>query len=426
MTQTERQRKRKRPPKPGDPNYMTPTQLRNARKRKQASSKKSSKQQPRDPSLAYIDDPCSAPTVIRAKEFFSDQNMDFSVHVGPLQGWRTVSKLAVRNEPLSIGLFEPQTHLLVPNSDQSPVHHDSINTFVNFIQKMARKCKIRAYNEETGSGSFKFVLLQVQRETSKVSVTVVWNAEPETDDDSLETLCHRLASHHLVHSVWVHHVSTDKHTNSIWDRKGQWVKMHGEDDEVMEYLCDDDSSLPKVPLHFAPQVFRQANLDGFTKIVARIRCYLEEKFAKGCASCVELYGGVGTIGLHLSDLFKSVIVSDENPYNQACFEKSIAKLSASNLSYRPLNADAMVRAGALQNVDVVVVDPPRKGLDDSVVQALCKERPKVLVYVSCGFAAFVRDFEALSSSFKLDAAEGHVLFPGSDAIETLAFFVPKE
>ena len=98
----------------------------------------------------------------------------------------------------------------------------------------------------------------------------------------------------------------------------------------------------------------------------------------------------------------------------------------------------MVRehASLMRQADWIVVDPPRKGLDETVVSALCQShnhhqehsQQQVLVYVSCGFKAFVRDFEKLTGAsnsrpWRLHQAEGHILFPGSDAIETLAFFI---
>jgi tRNA/tmRNA/rRNA uracil-C5-methylase (TrmA/RlmC/RlmD family) len=84
----------------------------------------------------------------------------------------------------------------------------------------------------------------------------------------------------------------------------------------------------------------------------------------------------------------------------------------------------------LLNCDYVIVDPPRKGLDDEVISALtadltCQaEAPQRLIYISCGFKAFRRDCDALVGSklWTLIHAEGHVLFPGSDHIETLAIF----
>ena len=77
----------------------------------------------------------------------------------------------------------------------------------------------------------------------------------------------------------------------------------------------------------------------------------------------------------------------------------------SSCTYRPLSATAMVDAGALNDADIVIVDPPRKGLDAQVVQALLLLRrggpggsgPSLLVYVSCGFDAFARDCSLLSS-----------------------------
>ena len=73
----------------------------------------------------------------------------------------------------------------------------------------------------------------------------------------------------------------------------------------------------------------------------------------------------------------------------------------------------------------LIVDPPRKGLDQEVVDHLCRGDSKatqLVVYVSCGFRAFQRDCDALlkSGQWLVESAEGHLLFPGSDAIETLA------
>jgi 23S rRNA (uracil1939-C5)-methyltransferase len=159
---------------------------------------------------------------------------------------------------------------------------------------------------------------------------------------------------------------------------------------------------------------------------------------------LELYGGVGTISLHLVDLFDYVISSDENPYNQNCFETSVSQIKVGGkllstskrdrIVYHSQSATDMVQATPegdyfLEKADVVIVDPPRKGLDQKVIDALKNSSPtkgngKILVYVSCGFDAFRRDYQGLVDSGRwiLEYAEGHVLFPGSDAIETLAFF----
>jgi tRNA/tmRNA/rRNA uracil-C5-methylase (TrmA/RlmC/RlmD family) len=102
-----------------------------------------------------------------------------------------------------------------------------------------------------------------------------------------------------------------------------------------------------------------------------------------------------------------------------------------NCTYISKNAtDVIKEANVLsKDCEVLIVDPPRKGLDEFVTKSFIDatvriDGPKLLVYVSCGFDAFIRDCDALvgSGKWKLVKAEGHLLFPGADAIETLAFF----
>lgn len=111
-------------------------------------------------------------------------------------------------------------------------------------------------------------------------------------------------------------------------------------------------------------------------------------------------------------------------------------------------ADARLLARLLASVapDVLVVDPPRKGLDAAVLAALTQRpsvhhageagtavqqrqqqqqlsRPRRLLYVSCGFRALMRDADALlAAGWRLAAARAFVFFPGTDSLETLAVF----
>jgi len=167
---------------------------------------------------------------------------------------------------------------------------------------------------------------------------------------------------------------------------------------------------------------------GFANIISSIRPYVLKK-----SRCIELYGGVGTIGLNLLDLVGKLQCSDENPYNVACFERCVQDLIASTgkAKYRKraryLNSPAKERAlsGDFENFDLLLVDPPRKGLDVEVIDALLTSCSLTrLIYVSCGFKAFINDCAQITSSgsWRLIHAEGHVLFPGADHIETLAVF----
>lgn len=125
----------------------------------------------------------------------------------------------------------------------------------------------------------------------------------------------------------------------------------------------------------------------------------------------------------------------------------------SRITYSVADAAAALKAGQALGASVLVVDPPRKGLEEDVLNELCKpinpkqplvESPtllamsdeavnwtndiKKLVYVSCGFDALARDCDRLLSSaggWTLESAAGYVLFPGSNHVETLCVFRRK-
>lgn len=85
----------------------------------------------------------------------------------------------------------------------------------------------------------------------------------------------------------------------------------------------------------------------------------------------------------------------------------------------------MVASNCLDRTDIVIVDPPRKGLDAEVTDGLnSSQHVSLIIYVSCGFAAFKRDCGKFlkTKKWRLKRAEGHILFPGADHVETLAIF----
>lgn len=482
-----------------------------------------------DPSLLYITNPLQAPMVETAKNFFrSKKYSQFIVHVGPINGWRTVAKLAVRGyksnsntigDPQAtgrivankcIGLFEPGSHEVVPCFD-SPVHHPSINSVAKLVEEALILMNATGYREDTDSGLFRYLLFSVQTVTNKVQLTFVINKEvpaqilsskkmlsmsmnnKSMNEDPLMTtidwLTKKQKRRDQFHSIWLHYHPASRHNNAITGRlDDSWKCIWGEPmlreclvipDKSSGDSESQDSYIPiclkyKPKLCFPPHVFRQANLQGFGRIIMTIRNFVPKK-----CRCIELYGGVGTIGLNILDLVKKLQCSDENPYNVSCFETTLSdiisdRIISDDLKNIPneseilatgtdkfpdisdsqqeginfltikeqenhrlnktlrkravyMNSSAKDRAisGDFEHFDLLLVDPPRKGLDTEVIDALLESKSlQRLIYVSCGFKAFTNDYMRIVSTgmWTLVHAEGHVLFPGADHIETLAIF----
>ena len=407
------------------------------KKKKREKSKKKIQRNP-DPSQRYASHPLSAPLIVSAKSFFKSHALSppFPIFMGSTTGWRTHSKLAVRgSKPLKIGLFAPGSHDVTVT--ESVAHHDVINFFTRGVTTICNELNIVGYDEATGEGDLKYVQISVETGSEKAQVTLVWNAESEGINKSkniLDSLTKRIINDkgglsEKLHSLYVHFNKTSQHDNNIFGRgENSWVLVYGP--KAIEETMDISSNENDVPLFFPPNVFRQANQRSFGGIIDSVRKFMME--AGGFKHALELYGGVGTIGLNLCDLGEKLVCSDENPYNVACFEKSRGRLGKKlrkKVEYVGKSAEQCVKDSKVlsKDVDVVVVDPPRKGLDDSVKKALSNSEKypalKTLVYISCGFQAFVKDCGDLEKGgWKIEKAEGHVLFPGADAIETLAIF----
>ena len=408
------------------------------------SKKQRKKKKNFDPSAKYLSNPLKCPIVNEFKSFFAsicDANNipTAKVYVGPSKGWRTVAKLSSRasrgsekNIP-EIGIFAPGSHNVIPLL-HSDAHHPSINAAMKQVSESAIEVGIKGYNGRD-HGGLSYVGSSVDLVSGLVQLVLVFNASSVEEEGKvlLKHFVTHLCQKRKWHSIWYHFHKASRHDNSIFGREGsKWEIAYGSNDPVTAVLDLPTSTLDPAPiLYFPPQVFRQANLAGFTRIIQEIRKWLNPQghtSGRAC-KCVELYGGVGTIGLNVLDLVDELSCSDSNPFNEKCFLRtrdSLAKREGRKAYYSTSGAADMALAGELSGpIDVLIVDPPRKGLDKEVLEKLTSstiDPPHRIIYVSCGFKAFCKDYKELSSMYRPVHCEGHVLFPGSNHIETLCVF----
>lgn len=417
--------------------------------------------------------------------------------------WRTQAKLAVAKKSnwgrdgCIFGLYERGSHnvIQIPNCG---VHHPNINTGVQALTDATAKVRTTAFDETASTGLLRYVQCQVERSTGKICLTLVCNAKKYKDTQpELSRLTNELKKSHpeLWHSMWLH--CNDGNGNAIFARGDErWSKLDGPE-FVREPLATTDPNSERKDglLFFTPATFRQGNLDGFDEIAKDVARLVPD----GAAVC-ELYAGVGLLGLSALSYahynlagenqkgLRWLRCSDENPANLNCFnraadsmpsevtgrpkfkrvkqkvnnkngkkgeKKNVKKTSTKprdggKVSYMVASATNALFEGQALGAEVLIVDPPRRGLDDEVLAQLCKpHNPKqplvdnnallfepnwsinfanevnTLIYVSCGFDALARDCDKLLSGnagWVLESATGYVLFPGSNHVETLAVF----
>jgi hypothetical protein len=326
----------------------------------------------------------------------------------------------------------------VVESLSSPIHHPAINRALLVIKESMQRVGIHGYHDSIGDdlaalerskACIKYLMIAVQRHTDAVQVTFVTQS-PRTSRvlnpllhalvDDLVATTTRKDSSVTFHSIWLNHHYASKHCNTVNGRDADdWRALYSALDpeatiamgkgSVIEYLDDYDATgalvssppsssssatkqlttastteppVAKVPLYFPPNVFRQANLSVFRNIVYDIRHWLrdtQQVHRLEALECLELYGGVGTIGLHCLDLVRRLVCSDENPNNEACFYRSLAMMRQDpalvelvrRVTYLTGKSSDLAQRGLIhQQFDVLIVDPPRKGLEPEVMEQL--------------------------------------------------------
>ena len=182
---------------------------------------------------------------------------------------------------------------------------------------------------------------------------------------------------------------------------------------------------------FGPGSFKQANYAGFMDIVRGVASVVERKGPRGVA---EMYAGAGCIGFNVLSLsmgVEKVTMSDVVGANARSFRETLGSMpegERGRAEYVVGRAEDVVDSCA--GKEMVIVDPPRKGLDKGLVAALKNKRDpafemcKTLVYVSCGFKGTAGDIEELvKGGWRVESAEGWCLFVGADHVESLIVLV---
>jgi tRNA/tmRNA/rRNA uracil-C5-methylase (TrmA/RlmC/RlmD family) len=341
-----------------------------------------------------------------ARRFFEKTcGIDLGLKQGAATGWRTRAKLAVRNvngKPV-IGLFEKNSHdvLSIPKCQ---VHHPAINEAVSHIVK---NLNLTAYDEATHSGDLRYIQCVVERRTNLVQLVFVINCPP--DSTHWHAFAKELFQKHPFHSIWLNFNS--EKTNKIFGT--EWHKVIGRD-IVWEELKEQQFG-------FGPAHFSQSNLEMYEELLYDIYDGLPNKI-----KALELYAGIGIIGLSIAQRCSLLRISEIEPQSKPFFDIAYERLPIAlqnRITYEILPAE---ESGELFNgIDTCIVDPPRKGLGKALLdQIVTTKSMKRLVYVSCDFYSLERDLTHLFEAhpdWVIQDAISYLFFPGTDQIETVVF-----
>jgi len=327
---------------------------------------------------------------------------------GPLSAFRHRARLAIRGRLGSpkIGLFEADSHHVVhiPNCR---VHHPLINEVASIVRGALVDARVTCYSDRAHLGLARYLQVVVERSSGTAQVVLVANAASvEPLAQCLELIRARLGAR--LHSLWL---NFNCQANNV---------ILGPD---FAHICGPHSVVEEfgaAAVHYPPGAFGQSNLEVAQLMVEHIRARIP-----AAAQVTEFYAGVGAIGLSVLERISGLRLNEVSPPSLQGLELGVAQLEPqmrAKIEVVPGMAGASCHAG--DGSQVIIVDPPRKGLDPALTHYLASHPPEQLIYISCALSSFMKDVAGLLSGGRLRLSEltAFNLMPFTDHVETVATF----
>ena len=313
---------------------------------------------------------------------FTDIPMEPIIGMDELFHYRNKAQFPVgRNKEGKIvtGFYAGRTHNIIENRDCALGVAENKEVLDRVIAHM-EKYGIEPYNEATGKGLVRHVLIRYGHFTKEVMVCLILNGNKLPKEEQLvKSLCEIPGMTSITINV------NKKHSNVIL---GEEIRLLW----GQEYITD---RIGDISYQISPLSFYQVNPMQTQKLYAKA---LEYADLHGEETVWDLYCGIGTISLFLAQKAKFVRGVEIVP---AAIEnaKENAKLNGlENTEFFVGKAEEVLPREYKKNgvyADVIVVDPPRKGCDETLLETMIEMNPERIVYVSCDSATLARDLKYL-------------------------------
>lgn len=304
----------------------------------------------------------------------------------------------------SCGFYRERSHDLIEVSScliQSELADRCAHAVIDFM----RENKIKAYDEETHAGVVRHIFCRKAVYTDDAAVCIVaakgFGSLTSALVDALREKCPELTG--IILNI------NKSHGNGVLSQ--DFYTLWGKS-EIEDSLCG-------VRFNISPQAFYQINPIQAEKLYNKAVEYADVENAE---LVFDLYCGAGTISLCLAKGAKHVIGAEIVPQAIENAKQNAKNNGITNADFICADAGEAAQSFLKQGLhpDVVVVDPPRKGMDIKAVEAIATMQPERVVYVSCNVATLARDIVHFNElGYTLQKATAVDMFPRTKHVETV-------
>ncbi len=334
-------------------------------------------------------------------------------------GYRARVKLVVRKaqgvpkargvpkaqDEVLVGIYMPESHQVADISG-CPVHPDIVNRVVQYLKKEIPKLRITPYDEHNDSGQLRYLDIRYSFWRRDLLLTLVTR---HADLPHGRELAWALQRRFPFISGIVQNINEER-GNVIW---GERFRPLAGRDAIMERIGF-------LKLKFPVGVFSQANPPVARQLYETV---VRLSGLKGQATTLDLYCGVGPLSFYLATASRLVWGVDENRLAISTAKENARLNGFHNCRFFVGEVAEKVQEAklVLPQIDLVVLNPPRKGVNSEALTAILSLKAPKIIYVSCNQTTLARDLDQfVQQGYQLLKVQPFDMFPQTEKVETVA------
>lgn len=311
---------------------------------------------------------------------------------------------------LIAGFFKPRSHEIV-DTNESLIQLPEVNEAVQVVKEICSELGIPAYQEESHKGVLRHIMARYGKQTEELMVVIITRT---TDLPQKNRLIEEMVARLPKLKSIVHNVNS-KRTNVIM---GEKTNVLWGNEVIYDYIGD-------VKFAISALSFYQVN-PVQTKVLYDKA--LEYANLSGEENVIDAYCGIGTISLFLAQKAKKVFGVEVVPEAIEDAKRNAELNEITNAKFAAGEAEVVIPKWYKEGntADVLVVDPPRKGCDEALLQTIIEMKPKKVVYVSCNPGTLARDLRILEDGgYRTVEVQPVDMFPMTTHVECCAWLERK-
>ena len=322
---------------------------------------------------------------------------------------KVTASFGFRNGKLIAGVYEKNSHRVV-NIDHCLIQDERADRIIHVIRDLCVSFKIKAFDEDSGFGLLRHVMVRTARKTGQVMVILV-TASPMFPGSrnfvkALREKCPEITT--VIQNI------NSLRTSMVLGNREKVLFGKG---YIEDELCG-------LRFRISSGSFYQVNPEQTEKLYEKA---IELAGLTGKELVLDAYCGVGTIGMIASRDAREVIGVELNADAVKDAEANAKTNGIENIGFYANDAGAFLEDLSEEGVkpDVVLMDPPRTGSTPEFIKSVCGAKPKRVVYVSCNPETLARDVDVFRRyNYRMEEAWPFDNFPLTEHIETVAILKP--